>query len=106
MKPPCPPGEETPYTLLIRQDWETWYPKYLQSSVWQAKRERVLRRDKHTCQTCRQQATEVHHQTYQNVGNESLTELVSLCQRCHRRIHKVRKRRRSNQVRRKFRRRW
>ena len=87
INPPCPPGEDTPYTLLIRQDWETWYPKYLGSAVWQAKRERVLRRDNWTCQECNHVAQEVHHLTYENIGNEAMADLVSLCHRCHRRLH-------------------
>jgi 5-methylcytosine-specific restriction endonuclease McrA len=34
-------------------------------------------------------ASEVHHQTYRNFGSEFAFELVSLCCRCHDRLHQV-----------------
>ncbi|MDE1484738.1 HNH endonuclease [Xenorhabdus bovienii] len=66
-----------------------WYSIYLKSSTWRDKRELVLRRDNYTCQGClRKKATQVHHLTYENVGDELLFELVSLCDSCHEKAHK------------------
>lgn len=49
---------------------------------------RVLERANHVCEGCGvNAATEVHHKTYKNVGNEFLFELVAICRPCHQRYH-------------------
>lgn len=71
-----------------REGWLAWYDEYLKSPAWASKRTAVLRRDQHICQGCRERrATQVHHISYRNVGNELLFQLTSLCQQCHDRIH-------------------
>ena len=61
------------------------YREYLGSKTWRRKRDRVLRRDKHTCQTCGVKAAhlEVHHRTYERVGRERMGDLLTLCSACH-----------------------
>lgn len=85
---PTPPNEETPYTLLIRQDWERYYPEYLQSPHWDKLRYQVMERANWTCERCGAAASEVHHLTYACVGNENLDDLQALCGGCHRGIHR------------------
>jgi len=64
------------------------YDAYMASGDWQAKRLAVLRRDQYICQGCLEgRATEVHHTTYNNFGQELLFQLVSLCRVCHERAH-------------------
>lgn len=87
--PPCPPGEETPYTLLIRQNWEFWYPIYLQDAAWIALRNQILGSAGWRCEFCSNHAEEVHHKTYVNVGNEAPEDLQAVCRRCHKRLHAV-----------------
>lgn len=53
---------------------------------WQAKRDEVLKRDGMLC-VCGDRATEVHHKTYINLGQELLSDLVALCRCCYRGIH-------------------
>jgi 5-methylcytosine-specific restriction endonuclease McrA len=66
------------------------YHEYLQSPEWRELRERVLERDNHLCQGCLlANAAVVHHLTYDNIMAEFLFELISLCDRCHDRIHGV-----------------
>ena len=68
--------------------WLQAHSEYLLSDTWRAKRRAVLKRDDHFCQGCLQApATEVHHLTYANYGDEFLFELISLCQPCHERVH-------------------
>lgn len=48
----------------------------------------MLTRDNYLCQGCRvRRATQVHHLTYDHVGNEFLFELVAICETCHTRLH-------------------
>lgn len=70
------------------KEWWTWYNDYLQSTSWLYKRSQVLSRDHYLCQGClNTEATQVHHLTYDHVGDELLFELTSLCNACHTRAH-------------------
>lgn len=62
---------------------------YLESDAWKEKRIEVLERDEHRCVQCKKApATEVHHKTYDdNIGNEPLSDLESLCTSCHKVKH-------------------
>ena len=71
-------------------DFETAYQAYLNSSHWQAKRQVILKRDNYECQFCKaSKATQVHHLNYDNLGNESDFELLSVCYNCHQIIHDI-----------------
>lgn len=64
------------------------YELYLMSDAWKEKRKLALLRDNYLCQGClKERATEVHHTTYNNLHNEFLFELISLCNPCHERYH-------------------
>lgn len=64
------------------------YQQYLLSDTWKSKRKRALRRDDYRCQACcAAPAVEVHHKSYQNIGDEPLFELVSVCKECHLQLH-------------------
>jgi 5-methylcytosine-specific restriction endonuclease McrA len=65
-----------------------FYRNHLQSEYWKNIRRHALERDNRICQSCKkEQATEVHHLTYKNLGNESLDELISYCRACHEKVH-------------------
>jgi 5-methylcytosine-specific restriction endonuclease McrA len=71
-----------------RANWWRWYTEYLDSPAWQSLRRAVMDRAQGICEGCRSRpATEVHHLTYDNVGNEFLWELRAVCDHCHRRCH-------------------
>lgn len=64
------------------------YHQYLDSIIWKNKRKIVLERDKYLCQICKiLPAEDVHHLNYNNVYNEKLEDLQSLCKKCHNEIH-------------------
>lgn len=66
------------------------YREYLNSEKWKMKRTDVLIRDNHLCQECNNKpAIDVHHKTYENLYNEPLEDLISLCRECHTEIHRV-----------------
>jgi len=68
--------------------WWEWYSKYLESDNWEEKRQKVLKRANFVCESCLDaKATQVHHKTYEHVGEEPLYELVAVCKSCHDGIH-------------------
>ena len=55
--------------------------------------EEAVERDQGRCRGCGQPSTQVHHITFRSAGgDESLGNLVSLCDLCHRRAHGLEKR--------------
>lgn len=65
-----------------------FYESYLESPKWASKRDAALKRDRWLCQGClSRKATQVHHLTYDHLGNELLWELQSVCIECHKLIH-------------------
>lgn len=72
------------------QEWFAEHSKYLASPEWEAKRRRVLERDKSLCQAglwgCDGTAQQVHHLTYRHWRNEPLFDLISVCRSCHEEI--------------------
>lgn len=72
--------------MAITQEYQT----YLNSPKWKAKRLLVLRRAKHKCERCKKrQATQIHHKTYKRIFNEPLSDLLAVCERCHKEIHGI-----------------
>lgn len=73
-----------------REERRQEYADYLDSPGWRERRRLRLLLDRYVCQAqlagCRHRATEVHHLTYDRVGNEPLFDLVSVCGPCHRAI--------------------
>lgn len=79
------------------------YEQYLRSPQWKAKRAAVLKRAGGKCEECTREykirgkgsgymvwpAQEVHHLTYERVGNENLDDLIGLCERHHHAEHFV-----------------
>lgn len=69
--------------------WWRWYSVYLASQEWRWKRDEVLARAGGLCEVdgCGLKAEQVHHTTYERVGNEDLEDLLALCSSCHEQIH-------------------
>ncbi len=68
------------------------YKYYRQTPAWKSLVRAIWRRDNATCQNCFTRWTEgerfdVHHITYDRVGNELDDDLVLLCDCCHRWQH-------------------
>lgn len=68
------------------------YREYIQSEAWQEQRRRLAasgrRRDCYGCGRA-DGPKDVHHRTYDNLGNERLRDLVFLCRACHDRVHEL-----------------
>lgn len=68
------------------------YADYLRTPEWQWIREEAIRRAKNRCQICNGgESLHVHHRTYENRGDEDLSDLTALCADCHRIYHDARK---------------
>lgn len=60
------------------------YVDYLASPEWQAKRRRALMLAGHKCEVCgATKGLEVHHLSYEYLGEEDDSDLVALCKTCH-----------------------
>jgi len=73
-----------------RDERRRWYNEvYLKSPEWRTLRAKRLGFDRGVCQGCLEApATQVHHRTYNNIGDELLYQLISLCRPCHEKAHK------------------
>lgn len=65
------------------------YSVYLKSLYWQYQRSRAICHAELKCQKCGQDCKEleVHHKTYERLGDEEPDDLVVLCRPCHREEH-------------------
>lgn len=65
------------------------YAEYLQSDHWKKLRKRKLK-ESPSCLVCKTEKTlEVHHIRYKNLTDVKLTDLRTLCEKCHRTLHKA-----------------
>lgn len=72
-----------------KTDYRNKYENYLQSDIWDAKRNELFDERGRICQRCMSvNQIEVHHITYNNLGNEPLEDLLVLCTPCHLAEHK------------------
>ena len=72
---------------IPREGKNTSYDEYLLSDAWQFKRLQIFERDGWVCVYCHQRASHVHHKNYENLGNEPLNDLETVCRCCHQEIH-------------------
>lgn len=62
--------------------------KYLQSPKWKALREQVLQRDGNKCVVTEDTTNlEIHHISYARLGDEKLSDLVTVSRKVHQKIH-------------------
>lgn len=80
----------------------SFYHQYMRSDKWREMRIKRIRADlgmcrgwivekdgrEHLCLS--RHRLEVHHLTYARLGNEQLSDLISLCHACHKAIHNKR----------------
>jgi hypothetical protein len=65
-------------------------PSYYETLNWRITRDEILLRDNHTCRECGStENLNVHHLTYKNFRREKEEELVTLCRKCHAKIHGI-----------------
>lgn len=68
--------------------WDN-YEDYLRSTDWRKKKEEAIKRDGHRCRVCNGKTKlQVHHRTYARLYDEELSDLTTLCEKCHTIFHK------------------
>jgi hypothetical protein len=74
----------------VFQQRRTLYDNYLQSPQWRGLRQRVIERAKSVYERClKNRITEVHHLTYDRLGNERIEDLLGVCRTCHEELHEI-----------------
>lgn len=64
------------------------YAEYLKTAEWQNFRKAVLKRAHYKCQLCNAGGElHVHHNNYDNRGNELYSDVIVLCKDCHTKFH-------------------
>ena len=76
-------------TMYLGKSVPKDYDKYLRSKHWKKTRKKALERAEYQCQlcACKDAVLDVHHNNYNNVGNEQEKDLIVLCRPCHRKFH-------------------
>lgn len=61
------------------------YYEYIQTPEWNEKRKQKLRDTDYKCEVCNKFGVplQVHHKHYNNIGNESMEDLLAVCKECH-----------------------
>lgn len=65
------------------------HKEYIKSEEWDIKRKTKLKEANYKCQLCAENQTElhVHHNNYDNLGYEDMSDLIVLCKDCHSKFH-------------------
>ena len=87
---PTPPASGSEHLHKLRT---MPYEEYLQTWHWKLKREEKLRAVDNRCQLCNSGSgiLEVHHRTYERLGEELNEDLTVLCRLCHKSFHEHRR---------------
>ena len=64
------------------------YREYRTTAKWKELRDITIYEAEGKCQICNSpENLEVHHRTYERIGNEHLDDLTALCRKCHSKFH-------------------
>lgn len=68
--------------------WLNTYTKHMASKAWAEKRAHIFHLRGRACERCGStDDLEVHHKTYDRLGNEADDDLCVLCEECHEKEH-------------------
>ena len=66
------------------------YDDHIGSRYWNEIRQRILKRSDGKCEKCgKMWRLQIHHINYDRVGRELDSDLLAVCQPCHRAIHGI-----------------
>lgn len=74
-------------------DHSAEYTRYISSKKWGTRRARYFASNKKKCAACgRREGVQLHHLTYESMGQEPDGDLMPLCQPCHSDVHDLARR--------------
>jgi len=80
------PIEEVTFSIQRK----LFFNAYLSSETWANNRKLRLEHDGFKCQICGSgKNLSVHHITYERLGDEDLSDLITVCADCHKKIHET-----------------
>jgi len=75
-------------STLTRAWSKDTYQDYLQSDWWKSRRKRAMKKALYACQICKEtKDLQVHHNTYERLGDELDSDMIVVCRNCHEMIH-------------------
>ena len=82
-------SEYRPQTFINTEDNKERHRYYLRSKQWCDIAARIRSRDGFHCRQCNKfdRHLHVHHKTYERWGEESMDDLIAVCEKCHAWIH-------------------
>lgn len=64
------------------------YSEYLKTKHWNNIKQQMYKKYRYHCCVCGwSHGIQIHHKTYERVGNESLDDLIYICKACHKLYH-------------------
>jgi len=80
--------DQTEYDVPLGKLKSMPYKEYLLTYHWRTMRSKALKRAHYKCQICGStKQLNVHHNTYENRGEEKYEDLIVLCKDCHSKFH-------------------
>jgi len=79
--------------IEMRTERQKWYHDvYLNCEHWKERRKRAIRIAENKCQICGREGSDkcvinIHHNCYDNIGNEKDRDLIAICRNCHAVVH-------------------
>lgn len=74
----------------MKKKFSNKYLNYIKSNVWYEKRLDIAKKRNYICEMCNKSSVknfQIHHLTYERLGNELDSDLMFLCTECHSKIH-------------------
>jgi hypothetical protein len=69
---------------------DLYYIEYINSNEWKSKRQKLFEKRGRFCEKCASmKRLQLHHLTYKRLGNELETDLMILCNSCHKKEHNL-----------------
>lgn len=80
-------GNMQPYLDCAYKVRRQIYDDYLQSEAWQDKRAQCIAHHGDKCIKCGDFPVDIHHLTYERLGDELMEDIIPLCRECHAGAH-------------------
>jgi len=76
--------------FLTSRNYKMVYNNYLKSQEWYILKNLALKYSNYKCSKCGEtENLNIHHLNYNNIGNEEISDLITVCNSCHKEFHKI-----------------